>query len=182
MLIVVVVKVFCVLFNYVDVEGFVGMGFKGVVGYMGVVKFYFGQLFEMVKVCVVFFIIKLEWYVLYVCFLMVIFLIWERNCWDVIVKVERGGYRMFFIFLVREVVGWLISVFRVWLLLNSLFFDVLILEFVSILVSLVGRLMFFSVVVKLVLLRFWQIMFFLFCLFSLVVRLFSVQVLLFVSL
>lgn len=57
-------------------------------------------------------------------------------------------------FLVNVVVGWLINLLSVLLLLNRLFFDVLMLEFVSIFVSLLGSLMFFSVVVKLVLFRF----------------------------
>lgn len=57
-------------------------------------------------------------------------------------------------FLVNVVVGWLINLLSVLLLLNRLFFDVLMLEFVSIFVSLLGSLMFFSVAVKLVLFRF----------------------------
>lgn len=83
-----------------------------------------------------------------------ILLLLERMWEDVILINYLLILKRWFMFLVNVVVGWLINLFSVLLLLNRLFFDVLMLEFVSIFVSLLGRLMFFSVVVKLVLFRF----------------------------
>ncbi|MDO6928167.1 hypothetical protein PXY50_19955, partial [Acinetobacter baumannii] len=62
MLTAAVAKALRALLNPADAEGLVGMGYKGVAGYMGVVKLHPGQLFEMAKARAVFFITKLEWY------------------------------------------------------------------------------------------------------------------------
>ena len=67
MLAAAVAKALRALLDYADAEGFVGMGFKGVTGDMGVVKLYPGQLFEMAKARAVFFITKLRWYALHAC-------------------------------------------------------------------------------------------------------------------
>lgn len=62
-----VAKALGALLNHANAESFVGMGFKGVAGDMGVVKLYPGQLFEMAKARAIFFITKLGWYALHAC-------------------------------------------------------------------------------------------------------------------